>query len=146
VSSKPVLCASYQIMCKPQLDAAILLAPVILTLSSSASKLKVMSKPVVLEGDIAKVKMPSPYMAGAFVIPGALLVQADAEKPEQLSKKLKVENKAVLLQAPVPVAGKATAPAMQPNPPGPPKPDDHSEYKAPQIGEALPAPLKLKTV
>ncbi|QND82217.1 uncharacterized protein ChrSV_p0029 (plasmid) [Chromobacterium vaccinii] len=144
--SKQVLLSGDQVLCKGLMGQAILLAPVPLPLKGSGNKLKVGGKPVVVEGDISKPKLPAPYMAGAFVIPGVLLLQADKEKSGQLSTKLKVKGKKVLLQAAAPIKGKRTAPAMKPNPPpAPPQPDSNSEYQAPQGGTPVAPPGKLKT-
>ncbi|MEN2428964.1 hypothetical protein [Chromobacterium vaccinii] len=145
--SKQVLASGDQVLCKGMLGQAMLLTPVPLPLKGSGRKLKVNGKPVALEGDISKPKLPAPYMAGAFAIPGVLLLQADKEKSGQLSTKLQVTGKKVLLKEAAPIKGKRTAPAMKPNPPpAPPQPDSNSEYKAPKGGTPIAPPGKLKTV
>lgn len=144
--SKVVMLTGDQLLCKGPLGQAMLLAPIPLPLKGSAKKLKVMGKPVLLKGDVTKPKLPAPYMAGAFVIPGVLLMQAEPEKAAQLTKKLKVEGKKVLLQAAGPIKGQRTAPAMKPNPPpAPPQPDGNAQYKAPQGGQPLNTCPKLKS-
>lgn len=146
MSSKPVVVTGAQLLCRGPLGAAQLLAPIALPLAGSAKKLKVMGKPVLLEGDIVKPKLPGPYIAGAFAIPGVLLLQADQEKAAQLTRKLKVEGKKVLLEEAAPIKGKRTAPAMKPNPPpAPPQPDSNSEYAAPKGGQPVAPPPKLKS-
>ncbi|OWY38915.1 hypothetical protein CEK28_10325 [Xenophilus sp. AP218F] len=145
--SKQALLSGDQILCKGPMGKAILLAPVPLPLAGSGQKLKVGGKPVAVEGDIAKSKLPGPYIAGPHAIPGVLLLQADKEEANQLSTKLKVRGKKVLLKEAAPIKGKLTAPAMKPNPPpAPPEPDSTSEYKAPKGGTPIAPPSKLKTV
>ncbi|MCD4483311.1 hypothetical protein LQR31_02340 [Chromobacterium vaccinii] len=144
--SKQALVSGDQVLCKGMLGQAMLLGAVPLPLTGTGHKLKVGGKPVALEGDISKSKLPAPYMAGAFAIPGVLLLQADKEKSGQLSTKLKVRGKKVLLKEAAPIKGKRVAPAMKPNPPpAPPQPDSNSEYQAPQGGTPVAPPGKLKT-
>lgn len=145
--SKQVLVGGDQVLCKGMLGQAMLLGAVPLPLTGTGHKLKVGGKPVVLERDIGKAKLPAPYIAGAFAIPGVLLLRADKEKSGQLSTKLKVIRKRVLLKVAAPIKAKRTAPAMKPNPPpAPPQPDSNSEYLAPQGGTPIAPPGKLKTV
>lgn len=112
----------------PTYGAAVVV-PIPTTISGTATKAKVTGKPACLEGDEKNVQSPGcMYIAGAFVIPGTGTLKIDKLNGDQLTGKLKIEGKKVILHGSMfDAVFEVQSPAQQPTPGGP-VPDSTPKY------------------
>ena len=129
--STEVLVSGSQLQYADPLGEAKLVAPVMRTLSGSGRQLTIGGQPVLVEGDTTQPPMPGNYLTSSHSLPGGLLLNAKAERDDQLSTKLTVGGKKVVLAVKADSIGQMIAPAMKPNPPpAPPEPDSTASYDA----------------
>lgn len=95
-----------------------------------------------VQGDEARVMLPGAYTAGAYSIPGNLLLKVDG--PPTLSRKLKVGGKWAVLADPVNLKGKPAPPAIQPGPA--PTPDGNGNYPGQKAGKFLQPKAKTRSI
>jgi hypothetical protein len=128
----------------PTYGAAVVV-PIPTTISGTATKAKVTGKPACLEGDEKNVQSPGcMYMAGAFVIPGTGTLKIDKLNSDQLTKKLKIEGKKVILHGSMfDAVFEVQSPAQQPTPGGP-VPDPAPKYSGGK-GMFVPSNTKVQS-
>ena len=87
-------------------------------------------KKICVEGDESKVMVPGcMYMTPQYSIPGVGPLKIESLAGDQLTKKTKSGDKAVIIKGSMFNAKfEVSAPAQQPAPPGPPIPDSSPQY------------------
>jgi hypothetical protein len=128
----------------PTYGAAVVV-PIPTTISGTATKAKVTGKAACLEGDEKQVQSPGcMYMAGAFVIPGTGTLKIDKLNSDQLTKKLKIEGKKVILHGSMfDAVFEVQSPAQQPTPSGS-VPDPTPKYSGGK-GMFMPSNTKVQS-
>jgi len=112
----------------PSFGAAVVV-PIPTTIAGTASKTNVTGKPACLEGDEKDVQSAGcMYIAGGYVIPGTGTLKIDKLNSDQLTGKLKIEGKKVILHGSMfDAVFEVQSPAQQPTPGGP-VPDATPKY------------------
>src|SRR5712691_10732181 len=127
----------------PTFGAAVVV-PIPTTISGTASKTKVTSKPPCLEGDEKNVKSSGcMYIAPPYVVPGTGTLKIDKLNSDQLTEKTKIEGKKVILKGSMfDAVFEVQSPAQQPTAGGP-VPDSTSKYSGGK-GSFVPSTAKVK--
>ncbi len=111
----------------PSFGAAVVV-PLPTTIAGTSSKAKVTGKPACLVGDEKDVKSAGcMYIAGGYVIPGTGTLKIDKLNSDQLSQKVSIEGKKVILRGSTfDAVFEVQSPAQQPG--TPPVPDSTTKY------------------
>lgn len=115
----------------PVLTGGMIISPIAPGMVKGSGQITAGKQKVCIKGDETSVTVPGcSYIAGGFVIPGTGTFKIKKLAQDQVSKKTKTGNKAILLKGSLFKAEfTVNSPAQQPNPPAPNVPDPQKKYK-----------------